>query len=119
MCILLLFNNHHNEDESQPGSLTFKEIQQHTGIEKDALLRHLLSLAHPKVKILKKDPNKKECENDHKFKLNTKFKSSNTKFNVPLLPKRPRPATAPVTSAIERVRFAIFQNGRSIQQLAQ
>lgn len=52
MLIMLLFNR---EKE-----VTFKQIAEMTGLPKDLLTAHVLSLAHPKAKIILKKPMKKE-----------------------------------------------------------
>jgi len=48
MFIMMLYNN--------TLSLTYEEIKKATNIPDQELERHLLSLAHPKVRILKKNP---------------------------------------------------------------
>jgi len=37
------------------------------------LQRHLLSLAHPEVRVLKKEPNTKAIEPSHTFTYNTAY----------------------------------------------
>ncbi|SPQ95577.1 unnamed protein product (mitochondrion) [Plasmodiophora brassicae] len=58
MCILMLFNNND---------------------------KHLLSLAHPKVKVLLKSPNTKKIEPDHMFMYNTEYTSCLYRIKIPLL----------------------------------
>jgi len=77
MCILMLFN-HANK-------LTFAEVQKLTGVPEAELTRHLLSLAHPDVKILRKNPNNKSMAPDHQFMYNTKYESNLYRVKVPLL----------------------------------
>lgn len=77
MVVLMLFNN---ED-----TLTFKEIQDQTNISPRELTRHLLSLAHPKVRILLKKPLTKAVGPDHKFTFNHKYTSRLFRVKVPLL----------------------------------
>lgn len=45
----------------------------------------ILSLAHPKVRILDKLPNTKELHDDHKFRINPKFDSKLMKVQVPTI----------------------------------
>jgi cullin 3 len=79
MMLLLLFNN--------KTTLKFAEILEMTGIPRDECVIHLLSLAHPKIKVLRKAPNNKECKEDHKFQINPKFSNARAKINIPLLQK--------------------------------
>jgi len=66
-------------------TLSYKQIQDVTGIPKAELASHLLSLAHPNVKVVEKKPNSKELADDHKFRLNPGFTSKLMKVQVPLL----------------------------------
>jgi cullin 3 len=77
MCVLMLFN-HANK-------LTFAEIQKLTNIGEAELTRHLLSLAHPDVKILRKNPNNKSMAPDHQFMYNMKYESNLYRVKIPLL----------------------------------
>jgi len=53
------------------------------------LNRHLLSLAHPNVRVLRKNPNNNTMAPDHKFMFNTKYESKLYRVKV----RRPcRPA---------------------------
>lgn len=79
MCILMLFNS--------GDKLSFAEIQTLTGIPPDELTRHLLSLAHPQVKILLKNPPGKACAPDHRFKYNTKYTSKLYRNKISVLSK--------------------------------
>lgn len=45
----------------------------------------LLSLAHPSVSVLQKQPNKKELRRDDKFRINPAFDSKLKKLVVPQL----------------------------------
>ena len=67
--------------------LSFADIQTQTGIPADELTRHLLSLAHPQVKVLLKKPPGKACAPDHLFKYNTKYASQLYRNKIPVLSK--------------------------------
>ncbi len=77
MCILALY--------SKKLSYTFEEILTLTKIPEDECVRHLLSLAHPKVRIMKKSPNVKEVGRDHVFELNMGYVANISHVKVPLL----------------------------------
>lgn len=79
MCILMLFNS--------IDKLSFAEIQRATDIPADELTRHLLSLAHPQVKLLLKNPPGKACDPSHRFKVNTKYASNLYRNKIPVLSK--------------------------------
>jgi cullin 3 len=66
-------------------TLSYKQIQDVTGIPKNELANHILSLAHPSVKVLEKKPNKKELADDDKFRLNPQYTSKLMKVAIPLL----------------------------------
>jgi len=84
MCIIVLYN--------QSLSFTYEEIKKATGIPEQELERHLLSLAHPKVRILKKQPNNKTIANDHVFTYNTQYISKLKRVKVPLLSAKATPS---------------------------
>jgi len=77
MCVLMMYN--HSD------KYTFAEIQKTTNIPEEELQRHLLSLAHPKIKVLRKTPNTKNIEKDHVFAYNTGFTNKLFKIKIPLL----------------------------------
>lgn len=79
MGILLLFN------AKESTILTYEEIQEKTGIEEKELRTAVLSLAHPKSKILLKRPNGPKLENNHKLRLNFKFSHPQKRIVVPML----------------------------------
>merc|ERR1719461_1496328 len=79
MMALLLFNT--------KKVLTFKEMLDMTGIPRKELAWHVLSLAHPKVKVLRKDPSSKRIEDDHRFGINPKFKNARSRVCIPLMTK--------------------------------
>eukprot|EP00463_Aulacantha_scolymantha_P000488 TRINITY_DN1299_c0_g1_i1.p1 TRINITY_DN1299_c0_g1~~TRINITY_DN1299_c0_g1_i1.p1 ORF type:complete len:628 (-),score=103.46 TRINITY_DN1299_c0_g1_i1:126-2009(-) len=80
MCILMLYN--HGD------TFTYKEIQEQTCIPESELPRQLLSLAHPKVRVLRKDPNTKALQPDHTFQFNSKYISKLFRVKIPLLSQR-------------------------------
>jgi len=66
-------------------TMSYKQILDITGIPKPELAHHLLSLAHPSVKVLEKKPNNKDLADDHKFRVNPAFTSKLMKVVVPLM----------------------------------
>jgi len=88
MCIMMMYNN--------SLSFTYEEIKKATSIPEQELERHLLSLAHPKVRILKKTPNNKSIANDHVFTYNTQYVSKLKRVKVPLLSAKATPSTTGV-----------------------
>lgn len=93
MMVLLMFN--------QKTTLTFKEMLDITQIPRDDLSLHVLSLAHPKIKVLRKRPNTKEIGNDDQFQINPKYNNPRAKIPIPLLQKLAN-KKADATSAKER-----------------
>jgi len=79
MCILMLFNS--------GDKLSFSDIQRSTNIPPSDLTRHLLSLAHPQVKVLLKNPPGKSIGPDHRFKYNNKYASKLFRNKIPVLSK--------------------------------
>eukprot|EP01084_Bolivina_argentea_P257685 434198_1 len=77
MLVLLLFNN--------KTTWTFKEMLDSTSIPKEDLQVAALSMAHPKVKIMRKEPNTKEVGDDHKFQINQKYSNPRAKIPIPTL----------------------------------
>merc|ERR1711971_1160416 len=55
---------------------TFKEMMEHTSIPKEDLQVAALSMAHPKVKVMRKAPNTKEVKDDDKFQINPKYNNN-------------------------------------------
>jgi len=76
MCILFLFNEH--------PQLNFKQIRELTGVSAEELEPHILSLAHPQVKIVQKKPRGRNLEDSHMFRINLKFHNSKVRIKVPL-----------------------------------
>jgi len=79
MMVLLLFNH------SSGPVLTYQQILDGTGISGDDLKPALLSLAHPKSKVLMKRPNGPKLEPEHKLRLNFKFSHPQSRIHVPML----------------------------------
>eukprot|EP00479_Gromia_sphaerica_P012921 TRINITY_DN6_c0_g1_i5.p1 TRINITY_DN6_c0_g1~~TRINITY_DN6_c0_g1_i5.p1 ORF type:complete len:201 (-),score=43.39 TRINITY_DN6_c0_g1_i5:202-804(-) len=79
MMVMLLFNFN--------DKLTYQQILQQTSIARDDLQAPLLSLAHPKVKVLSKEPNTNKVEDKHVFTINTKYKNNLYRVKIPLLTK--------------------------------
>jgi len=110
MCILMMYNH--------ADKYTFSEIQKTTSIPDEELQRHLLSLAHPKVKVLRKVPNTKNIEPDHVFHYNTKYISKLFKVKIPLLsarsaasggPKKPEVPAGVLEARKNRVEAAVVR----------
>eukprot|EP01084_Bolivina_argentea_P263791 446616_1 len=80
MIILLLFNN--------AKTLTFKQMFDATKISREYLFKAVMSMAHPKIKVLRKSPNIKECNDDHKFQINTSYKNLKVKIEIPTIKMR-------------------------------
>jgi hypothetical protein len=77
MLVLLLFNN--------KNTWTFKEMQEATSIPREDLQVAALSMAHPKVKVMRKAPNTKDIQDSHKFQLNPKYQNPRAKIPIPTL----------------------------------
>jgi len=95
MCLMYLFND--------AESYTFAQLLELTQIPDKELERHLLSLAHPKVKILKKSPNTKKCESDHTFAYNPEFASKQYRIKVKLLSPMEATGTDDASAVSEEV----------------
>jgi len=79
MIVLLLFN------QAKKPVLTYQEILDGTGVTSDEIQAAVLSLAHPKSKVLLKRPNGPKIEPSHKLRLNFKFSHPQSKIQVPML----------------------------------
>jgi cullin 3 len=77
MILLSLFNN--------KDTLTYQEILEQSGIPREECFLQLLSMVHPTVKVLRKAPNTKDVEDDHKFAINPKYTNPRTKVNIPIV----------------------------------
>jgi len=77
MLVLLLFNN--------KTTWTFKDMLDATSIPKEDLQVAALSMAHPKVKVMRKAPNTKEVHDDDKFQINPKYSNPRAKIPIPTL----------------------------------
>jgi cullin 3 len=99
MFIMLLFN--------EKDSFTYQEIQDRTQIPLKELERQILSLAHPKVKILNKKPNVKRVSPTDIFSYNSEFSSKLYRIKVRLLalsPTEVEPDASGVPEAVLEVR---------------
>jgi len=92
MCIMMLYNN--------TLSLTYEEIKKATNIPDQELERHLLSLAHPKVRLLKKTPNNKNIANDHVFAYNLQYTSKLKRVKIPLLSTKQSTSVSSISSPL-------------------
>jgi len=81
MVVLLLFN------QAKPPArvLTYADVVEKTQIDEKELKAAILSLAHPKSRILLKRPNGPKLEANHKLRINFKFKHPQKKIHVPML----------------------------------
>jgi len=77
MLVLLLFNN--------KTTWVFKDMLDATGIPREDLQNAALSMAHPKVKVMRKAPNTKEVKDDDKFQINPKYSNARAKIPIPTL----------------------------------
>jgi len=77
MMIMLVFNS-----ASTP---TFKHILDVTGIPRAEIANHLLTLAHPKVGVLLKNPNNDKLEDNHLFKISPKYRPQLKRVQIPVM----------------------------------
>jgi len=77
MMIMLVFNS--------AKTATFKQVLDITGIPRNDITNHLMSLAHPKVAVLSKKPPTGTLEDNHMFRINPAYNSKLLKVQVPLL----------------------------------
>jgi len=80
MMLMLVFNSYKTP--------TFKQILDITGIPKNDIANHLLSLVHPKVAVLAKKPGGNSLEDNHQFRINPAYQNKLLKVSVPLLPPK-------------------------------
>jgi len=80
MCILLLYN--------EKDTWKWSEMHRKLGIEKSELERHVLALAHPKVKVLHKRPNVKALKEDDTFTFNNKYRNQRVRVHIGVLDAR-------------------------------
>jgi len=97
MMALLLFNH------SSGPVLTYQQILDRTAIKEDDLKPALLSLAHPKSRVLLKRPNGPKLESNHKLRLNFKFNHPQSRIQVPMLKlaKQQKQESAETQSQVE------------------
>jgi len=97
MCILMLFN--------QAEKFTYAEITKLTNIPEQDLNLHLLSLAHPHVKVLLKKPNTKAIEKNHTFEWNPTYTNPLFKVKIPVMAEMVvKPPTPEVPSSVLEAR---------------
>jgi cullin 3 len=82
MCVLLLLNG----PGPSPG-VTFAEMQEALGggVPRDELVRHVLSLATPRLRLLNKSSKGKDVEAADVFSINPDFSSKFYRIRVPLI----------------------------------
>jgi len=80
MVIMMLYN--------AKDCYSYAEIKAATKIPEAELSRQLLSLAHPKIKILNKSPNTKAISDAHTFTFNEAYTSGLFRVKIPLLSVR-------------------------------
>jgi len=80
MMIMLVFNSYKTP--------TFKQIVDITGIPRNDIAHHLLSLVHPKVAVLAKKPGGNSLEDTHQFRINPQYQNKLLKVSVPLFPPK-------------------------------
>lgn len=85
MLVLLLFNY---VKRGKP--ITFGDMRRLTDINAEDLETHVMSMAHPKVKIFRKKPNNNQIADDHKFGINPSYKNKAFRVHVPLFPSKER-----------------------------
>ena len=94
---------------------TLKSILELTKIPLKDLENHLLSLAHPSVRILQKQPNSKELAYDHKFRINEKFRPTEEMGVVPLL--KPLPAEDDILPSSIQIKIDIMTDAAVVRIL--
>ena len=78
MLILLCFNQGQR-------IITLDMILRETGMPLDVIADHLLSLCHPSIQVLLKNPNNTSLEPSHKFMINAKFQAKTARVQIPPL----------------------------------
>eukprot|EP00486_Rosalina_sp_Unknown_P006483 CAMPEP_0201564684 /NCGR_PEP_ID=MMETSP0190_2-20130828/3211_1 /ASSEMBLY_ACC=CAM_ASM_000263 /TAXON_ID=37353 /ORGANISM="Rosalina sp." /LENGTH=104 /DNA_ID=CAMNT_0047981191 /DNA_START=376 /DNA_END=686 /DNA_ORIENTATION=+ len=56
-----------------------------TGIPREELEAAVLSMAHPKIKVMRKAPNSKDIADSHKFQINPGYTNPRAKVPIPTL----------------------------------
>ncbi len=82
MLSLLCFNADKNS------ILTFDQLATTTGVPRDALTSHVMSLANPKNKVLLKNPNNATLSAEDKFKVNDKYNNPARRVQVHYIPSK-------------------------------
>jgi len=70
---------------NQKNTWSFQDILDCTRIPKEDCMVHLLSMAHPKVNVLRKKPNNKECQSNHLFQINPNYSNPRAKIDIPVV----------------------------------
>jgi len=96
MVILMLYN--------KAQRYTYKQILELTNIPEKELRRHLLSLAHPKRRVLKKEPNIKKLTHKDTFTYNHDYNSQLYRVKIPLMQARPETKENKVPPAVAEQR---------------
>ena len=85
--ILLLYNT--------TDAYSFTQLSQLTQLPRTVLAQHVLSLAHPAVRVLRKQPNTKAISDDDLFTYNSAYSSKFYRNKIPLLAKSLATFTTP------------------------
>ena len=85
--ILLLYNT--------ADAYSFTQLSQLTQLPRTILAQHVLSLAHPAVRVLRKQPNTKAISDDDVFTYNSSYSSKFYRNKIPLLAKSLATFTSP------------------------
>merc|ERR1712154_337186 len=81
MCILLLFN----DKDCYSWQEICAALKIDSAAERQEWERHILALAHPKVRVLNKKPNKKVLQMADTFTFNRKYKNQRVRVNIGIL----------------------------------
>jgi len=65
--------------------VSYQQVLDVTACDPDEMQVHVLTLAHPKVSIVQKNPNNNKLAPNHKFRLNKGYKNQLFKIKVPVL----------------------------------
>lgn len=81
MMLLLIFN----EAETSETKLSYANIESKIRLPKNVIGHHLLSLCHPSYKVLRKEPNSKNLDDDHLFYINPRYYNDSKKVSIPTM----------------------------------
>jgi len=96
MMIMLCFNSKTLNDKgeevdndilSKDGklSITWDSLTDMLGLQASVLVHHLLSLCHPKIKVVLKDPNNIELEGEHSLQVNSSYSNPLKRIVIPTM----------------------------------